>query len=604
MRSSLPTLVAETLAQTLSADASLGVEEIADLLAPPPRADMGDLAFPCFRLAKTLRKAPPAIAADIAAALDALDDRGVIARAGTSGPYVNVTLDTGRAAAQMLIPWASDTPPATTRQDQKVMVEYSQPNTHKAFHVGHMRNVCLGDSLVRLLRAVGHEVVAANYLGDVGTHIAKCLWYFLDELDEAERAPPATGRGEWLGQIYAKATLRLEDLANAAKDGDAEATATHEAARARMTEILHAVESGDEALKDTWTRTRQWSLDEFEEIYQWCGVHFDRLFYESEVDGPSLALVDEYLEKGVFVESDGAVGIFNEEIPYMPFFMLRKRDGTGLYATKDLALARLKFKEYAVDRSIYVVDTRQSDHFKHVFLTLKKMGFDQAERCHHVPYEMVELPEGAMSTRNGTVVLFGDLRTTMTSRLREGYFSKYSDEWSTDEVGAATHEVALGAIKYGMLARDVNQKIVFDMEAWMEFEGNTGPYLQYVGARTASILRKGEARGLRLDEALLTDEAHATRVCAALEQPAERALLMKLDELPDVVAQAAEKLRPSLLCTYLFELSKSYNHFQALCPVLTSEGDLLQARLLLVTAVRHALAWGLSLLGIPSPVRM
>ena len=313
MRSSLPTLVATTLVQALPPEANLSVDEIADLLAPPPRADMGDLAFPCFRLAKVLKKAPPAIAADVVAAVEALRDRGVIARVGTSGPYVNVSLETGTTAAKLLVPWASNTPPAATPQHQKVMVEYSQPNTHKAFHVGHMRNVCLGDSLVRLLRAVGHEVVAANYLGDVGTHIAKCLWYFLDELDDAGRAPPDTARGEWLGQIYAKATLRLEDLETAAKGGDAEAHAEHEAARARMTEILHAVESGDEALRGIWTRTRQWSLDEFDEIYRWCGVHFDRLFYESEVDGPSLALVDEYLTEGVFVESDGAVGIFNED---------------------------------------------------------------------------------------------------------------------------------------------------------------------------------------------------------------------------------------------------------------------------------------------------
>ena len=232
------------------------------------------------------------------------------------------------------------------------------------------------------------------------------------------------------------------------------------------------------------------------------------------------------------------------------------------------------------------------------------MGFEQAELCHHVPYEMVELPEGAMSTRKGTVVLFGDLRSKMTTRLKEGYFAKYADEWEAGAVDAATHQVALGAIKYGMLARDVNQKIVFDMDAWMEFEGNTGPYLQYVGARTASILRKGEARGLALDPALLGDDLLARSTCASLEHAAERALLLKLDELPDAVGQAAEKLRPSLLCTYLFELSKAYNHFQAQCPVLTSEGSLLQARLLLVTAVRNALAWGLALLGIPSPARM
>lgn len=601
-------VVATFIAGALPPEAELDAAAVAELLAAPPRPEMGDLAFPCFKLAKVFRKAPPLIAKEVAEKLQAAGLPAQLASVEAAGPYVNIRLDLGRAAASVLPAWARGDTPTPPPRDEKVMVEYSQPNTHKAFHVGHMRNVCLGDSLVRLLRAVGHEVVAANYLGDVGAHIAKCLWYYLDELDDAGRQPPDTWRGEWLGQLYARATLQLEDWEAAAKAGDAEAEKKLESARARTTEILTKLEHKDPALLEVWAKTRQWSLEEFDEIYAWSGVVFDRIFYESEVDEPGLKIVEEYLQKGVFVESEGAVGIFNEEIPYMPFFMLRKRDGTGLYATKDLALARLKFEEFGIDRSIYVVDARQSDHFKHVFLTLQKMGFEQAKLCHHVPYEVVELPEGAMSTRKGTVVLFRALREHLDAVLRERLAEiAEKDGWSDEELDRTVHEVSLGAIKYGMLARDVNQKVVFDMEAWTKFEGDTGPYLQYVAARTASILRKGKSRGATLDEALLAPDAAAERVAAvtgALTEPAERKLVLEIGRLPEVVDQAADKLRPSVLCTYLFDLCKAYNQFQQQCPVLTSEGPQLQARLLLVAATRGALSHGLGLLGIPAPERM
>ena len=448
--------------------------------------------------------------------------------------------------------------PVVTR-DEKVMVEYSQPNTHKAFHVGHMRNVSLGDALVRLLRAHGHEVVAANYLGDVGAHIAKCLWWFLDVLTEEEQQPPADGKGEWLGSLYAKANNQLVDWEASAKSGDTDAQAKLDAAKARTTNILLALEARDPELIAVWEKTRQWSLEEFDEIYAWCKVVFDRVFYESEVDEPGLKLVQDYLDKGVFVESQGAIGIFNEEIKHMPFFMLRKGDGTSLYSTKDLALANLKFKDFAVDRSIYVVDMRQSDHFKHVFLTLKKMGFEQAEQCHHVPYEMVELPEGAMSTRKGTVILFRALRERMLGHIQEAYLAKYRGEWSDEEIDETAHALALGAIKYGMLNRDVNQKIVFDLEAWMNLEGNTGPYIQYSAARLGSILRKANNAGKHLDEGLLGN-AEALRLAGAeLVQPEERELIGALDGLRLAVFNAATHLKPSLLCTYLHSLAKAVN---------------------------------------------
>ena len=601
MPSPLVESVARIIHAALPSEAGLDLDAVAALLSPARKPELGDFAFPCFQLAKPLRQAPPQIAKALATAISS-GEMAPVTSAEATGPYVNVTTDLGAAAKAVLPIWARGEAPSFPSTDTKVMVEYSQPNTHKAFHVGHMRNLCLGDSLVRVLRATGHEVVAANYLGDVGAHIARCLWFFLDHLSDEERQPPATGRGEWLGQIYSRATEHLSALEADAKSEDATAVAALATARARTTEILQRLETREAAMTKIWSETRRWSLDEFAEIYAWSDVHFDRLFYESEVDEPGLRVVQEYLDKGIFVESEGSIGIFNEEIKHMPFFMLRKRDGTGLYSTKDLALAKLKFEEYGIDRSIYVVDMRQSDHFRHVFLTLKKMGFAQAELCEHVPYEMVELPNGPIATRTGNVVLFRQLREQLHDTLEREYFAKYRGEWTDEEIDTSIHQVALGAIKYGMLARDVNQKIVFDMPQWLRFEGNTGPYLQYVAARTASILRKAEERGLTLTG--LTDDQALTRACSGLTEPAERALVLALDQLPDVVEHVSRTLRPSVLCTYLFSLAKTYNRFQIECNVVQSEGATLQGRLLLVTATRQALTFGLGVLGMAAPERM
>jgi arginyl-tRNA synthetase len=603
MTTALQQDIARAIVDALPSEAGASIASVAEALTAPPDPKLGDLAFPCFKLAKALRKAPPQIATELAATLAGAP---AIATAVASGAYVNLHLRPGHAAALVLPPLVRGIPEPSVTRRERVMVEFSQPNTHKAFHVGHMRNLCLGDALVRLLRADGFDVIAANYLGDVGAHIAKCLWWYLDVLDDAGRTPPAAGRGEWLGEIYTAASNRLAQWEDEAKRGDAAAVAALAAAKARTTEILQKLEARDPALTAVWSETRAWSLADFDEIYRWCDVHFDRVFYESEVDEPGLRIVEEFLAKGVFVASDGAIGIFNEEVKHMPFFMLRKRDGTSLYATKDLALARLKFEEHRIDRSIYVVDSRQSDHFRHVFLTLAKMGFAQAARCEHVPYEMVELPTGAMAARSGNVILFGALRERMVDHVISHYLEKYRGEWPDAEIEECAHRLALGAIKYGMLSRDVNQKIVFELEAWLELEGNTGPYLQYASARVGSILRKGEQAGHAIDRGELDQLQRVREVLATLVQPEERELVAVLDGLHPAASQAASSLRPSLLCTYLHELAKAANRFANAkqCHVLHSEGELRTARMWLMSATHDALRWGLARLGIVAPARL
>jgi len=606
-----------TLAQP-PGESPLSVADIAELLAPPPNRELGDLAFPCFKLARAFRKGPPLIAKALGEALDAqlaaqleaafpATGESPIASATPAGPYLNLRLDLGNAAA-LLLPAAARgellTLDPSPTDAPRVMIEFSQPNTHKAFHVGHMRNLCLGDALVRLLRQDGAEVIAANYFGDVGAHIAKCLWWYLDHLDDEGRKPPAEHRGEWLGKIYTRAHNQLTQWTEEAAAGDEGAAHWLADAKARTTEILLKLEARDPELVAIWDQTRRWSLDEFAEIYSWCGVTFDHLFYESEVDETGLQMVEEFLEKGLFVVSEGAVGIYNEEIKHMPFFLLRKGDGTSLYSPKDLALARLKFEKFAIDRSIYVVDVRQSDHFRHVFRTLEKMGFPQATACEHIGYEMVELPEGPMSGRSGTVILFRALRERMTEHVRREYLEKFRGDWTDEEIEKTAAMVALGAIKYGMLARDINQKIVFDFDAWLDLEGNTGPYLQYVHARASSILRKCAGVGKELDPAVLAGGEATRAATAALREPQELELLLHLDGLESAAHTAAQALRPSLLCTYLYNLARAFNRFNQACPVKPSEGPLLQGRLLVVSAVIRGLAQGLDLLGIPAPDRM
>lgn len=573
--------------------------EVSDDLEIPPKPEFGDFAYPCSKLAKVLRRPPAEIAANLAEWLLGDEQKRVelstqkrknramplIQKAEVVGAYLNITLKLPTAAEVVL-----------TREDLyerldggplRFMVEFSQPNTHKAFHVGHMRNLCLGDSLVRLLRALGHTVVATNYFGDMGLHVAKCLW----GLRRSGQTLPEENQGEGLGEVYTQAHQQLE----AWKDAGAP---EYETEMKEVDRLHRALEwESDPDIDELWYKTREASLEAFAEIYAWSDVRFDQVYYESEMSKPSQKLVDTYLAKGIFTVSQGAVGIVNDEFTHMPFFLLRKSNGEGLYATKDLALAIQKDLDFYMDRSIYVVDVRQTDHFRHVFSTLKKMGYNGA-LLEHVPYEMVELPDGPMSARKGNIVLFRSLREQMVAQIRKEHLDFHQGDWSEAEIALCAHQLALGAIRYGMLNAGPTQKIIFDMTAWMQLRGNTGPYLQYTATRFASILRKCE------EEGKLESGKFDPQTTHALVDPHERALVMRLDQYPFVVRNAAQALRPNLLCTYLHHLGQDANRFFQSCGVKSSEGDLFSARVQLVMETLRVLTDGLHLLGIPVPSRM
>ena len=555
------------------------------MIERPPAPEMGDYAFPCFALARSMRKAPPAIAAELAPALAAAAQaEPLLDGVEPLGPYLNFRVSP-RAMAEHTVRGVLDGGYfAHNRAEarEKVMVEYSQPNTHKAFHVGHMRNVALGDALARIMAYNGHEVVAANYIGDIGTHIAKCVWYYLNHRTEG---PPGQGRGEWLGGLYTAADRKLTEA-----DPDTRKTYDQQ-----VREVLQQLETAEGGLHDLWRETRQWSLDSFDEIYGWLGARFDQIFYESEM-GMGLQIVEEGLRQGVFHRSEGAVGI-DLEAHKLGFFMVLKGDGTSLYSTKDLALAQIKFRDFGIEQSIYVVGAEQTLHFKQVFKTLELLGYGQAAQCHHLSYGLVMLPEGKMSSRAGNVILFSQLREGLNAYIESHYMHAHRGEWPEEEIEETTRRIAVAAIRYGMVKQDPSKSIVFNLEDWLVSEGDTGTYLCYAYTRIQSILRRvADEDGLTLqpdaDYGLLTQEN-------------ERALVRELYDFNRTASLAGAQLRPNLVANALFQIAKAFSRAYATSPVKQAESpELAQARLALFTATGHVLKQGLGLLGIEPPERM
>lgn len=557
-------------------------KELEALIEQPPKPEMGDYAFPCFTLARTFRKAPPLIAEELTQSLAPfLAKEEKITEARALGPYINFQVS--------MTAMASLTLPAIfsgeffqenqARKSERVMIEFSQPNTHKGFHVGHMRNVALGDSLCRIYQYNGSDLVSANYIGDVGSHIAKCLWYYLHH----NQAPvPQQMRGEWLGMLYMKATQMLEEA-------PPETKAQYQT---EIAQILKDLEAKEPNISKVWQKTRQWSLEDFETIYQWLDVKFDRVFYESDVDEAGRRIVQEELEKGVFSQSQGAVGIDLNDAD-LGFFLLLKSDGNTLYSTKDLALAKVKFDQFQIQRSIYVVGSEQTLHFKQVFETLKRMGYAQAARCFHLPYALVMLPSGKMSSRRGNVILFSRLQAEMNSYIQSNYLNKFRGQWSDEEIEETTRRVAVGAIKYGMLNQDPAKSIVFAMEDWLVSEGDTGTYLIYAYVRIRSIQRQTEQP--------ICPDANFD----LLTHLNERILIRSLFDFNEVVWMSGEQHRPSLLTKTLFELAKAFSRAYATCSVKHAPSPELQAaRLLLFHCVAETLKQGLYLIGITPPERM
>jgi len=459
---------------------------------------------------------------------------------------------------------------------KRIMVEYSQPNTHKAFHVGHLRNVVLGSAVCNILEWAGNEVIRANYIGDIGLHVIKWLWCYL-KYHNGEQ-PPAD-RVRWIGEIYVQASRYYEE---------------DPAVEPEVRALFARWDKRDPEIVALWEKTRHWSLEAFEQIYQLLGVRFDRFYFESEVEDSGKEIVKTLIEKGlarderpegsVYIPLDDFTGTKDK---YRVLVILRS-DSTSLYATKDLSLAIQKFEEYQLDRSIYIVDVRQSLYLQQIFKTLELLGYSWASQCYHLAYEIVTLPGNVtIASRDGAVVLLEDLVAEATSRALEIVQTK-NPEVSLQQQAAVAHAVALGAIRYSMLSRDSSKVVTFDWESALDFNGQAAPYIQYAAVRANSILRKaGDLPG-------------HWQVPAEL-QPVEITLIDLISRVPQEIQKSARDIKPLVLSTHVYDLARAFNDFYNQCPVLQADPEVRGFRLQLVAASRQAIRNLLSILGIETP---
>lgn len=573
-------LVHKALAQLgPEAGGALSLADVDALVEVPPEQALGDYAFPCFRLAKALKKAPPAIAQELVKHIVG----GCEFKVKATGPYVNFFADYGALAPAILADAQTGNmfkiKPA--KPLPSTMIEYSQPNTHKAFHVGHCRNVALGDALVRMNRYLGYPVIAANYIGDEGAHIAKCLWYYTKYAADQK---PVGDPGEWLGGFYSAATVKLEDSSEEKRVEYLK----------EISEVLKRMESREPEMYKLWQTTKEWSMASFHQVYDWLDVKFDHIFFESEVTDEAKAIVEDGLKAGVFSHSQGAVGVDFNDIG-LGYAMVRKSDGTILYSTRDLALARKKFEEFKIERSIYVVASEQELHFKQVFKVLERLGFKQVSECFHLSYGLVMIPEGKMSSRKGTVIYFSKLKDTLLKHIKEEAFKELDTAtWSAEEINDTAKKIAVAAIKYGMISSDPKKTIVFDMPKWLSFNGDTGPYLLYTYVRMRSILRKAEYK--RSSEDLDS---------GVFDGADEKSLLKRILNLNDTVARAVREQTPAPLAGFLFDFCQEFNSFYARTSILKQENPVTKnTYLALIDGLSQTLKTGTELLGITMPERM
>ncbi len=473
---------------------------------------------------------------------------------------------------------------------ERWMVEYAQPNTHHSFHIGHARNAMLGEALARLASFAGYETLRASYPGDIGLGVITCIWAY-QKFYAGQEPNGIHERGQWLAQIYTEANALLTP-----KEGESESERLQrEAYDAERRDMLRHWDEGDPTVRELWQRTRQWSLDELDSILSLLGIEMDVFFFESEVDEPSKLIVDELIQLGlaederpegpVIINIDEKLGLTKEK--YRTAIILRS-DGTTLYLTKDLALAKQKFEQYHVDRSIYVVDTRQSLHFQQAFKILELWGFPQAEKCHHLAYGFVTLPEGAMSSRKGNVILFMDVLAEAERRVLEIIAEKNPD-LPVELHPQIARQIGLGALTYSMLGVDNIRDIVFDWDQALSFEGQSAPYIQNAYVRAGSILKRGGD--------LISPSSFEYEL-----DPTEIDLIESISHFPEVVQRSAKEFKPLIMASYAYDLAKAFHLFYHAVRVLQAEDEVVRgSRLRLTAAARQTLANALDLLGIQLP---
>jgi arginyl-tRNA synthetase len=544
---------------------------VSDLLYPP-QPEMGDLSLPCFKLAKALGKGQAEIMAAFVAQKSEFGP--AVATISAAGAYLNFKLDTAALATSLINEIgirAGSYGHNEAEKQKRIVVEYSNGNTHKETHVGHLRNICYGDSVQRILKANGHEAIPVSYINDFGIHVAKTLWAYLAFYKDA---PLPDNKGAFLGQVYVRSGQELE------KD---------QTAKGQVEFMMKKIEARQGEEYALWEKTRQWTIAQLEAIYKELGVEFDHVFYESEYIDDGKKLIPELVKKGILKDSQGAVIADLEEYKLGVLVVVRS-DGTATYPVADLPLAVAKYERYNYDSSIYVVDVRQALYFKQLFKILELMG--QRTELVHLGYDFVKLPSGMMSSRTGNVVTYEELKDELLAKAKKETAERHQD-WSEAEIDDTAMTLAVAAIKYEMLKTGATQEIVFDIARSLSFQGNTAAYVLYTYARLNTIVSKSREDG-----------AEAPLTPGRLNEPVEHRLLIKLAQFPETVARAGQEYDPSEIVKYLFTLAQMSNDYYHQVPVLKAEETTRLSRLALLRAINQILANGLSVLGIKTLDRM
>ena len=550
-------------------DIGLSSEEIYKLIEIPPQEKMGDYSFPCFQLAKTLRKNPALIATEMASALE-LED---FAEIKNVGPYINFFLDRKKFENEVIntiIEKKENFGKSDIGKGKTAIVEFSSVNIAKPFHIGHIRSTVIGDALRNIHEFLGYNTIATNYIGDYGTQFGTMIAaYKLWGDDDKLKANP------------------IQELLDLYVRYNTEASENEEMMDAAREEFKN-LEEGEEEATRLWSWFKEISFNEFDRVYNLLDIDFDNYKGEAYYSKYMPEILEELKEKNLLVESDGAQIIDLSDFDLPPSIII-KSNGSSAYITRDIATAINRKKEYNFDENLYVVATQQNLHFEQLWKILELMGYDLYKGCKHIPFGMVSLKDQTLSTRKGQVVFLEDVLNKSIEKTREIMENRDDTVENIDEVSKI---VGIGAVKFQELYNNRIKDYVFDWDEVLNFDGETGPYVQYTYARAKSVLRKAGVDEIKpIDIEKITNDE-------------EFSLVKKLAGFEDIVIKAKEKYEPSLVTRHLTDIAKSFNKFYNSAKIMVEDKKLKEERLALAYATAVVIKTALGLLGIKTVEKM
>lgn len=544
--------------------------EILSMIEIPPNPNMGDYAFPCFKLAKIFRKAPQIIAEEI---VNSIETNTYFEKVEQVGGYVNFYIHKSKLVLQTIkevFDKKESYGSSELGKGKTVIVEFSSPNIAKPFHIGHIRSTVIGNAINRIYKFLGFNTIAINHLGDYGTQFGKLIVAFKrwGNEEEVKQNPIPT-----LLKLYIQFHEEAEKDPNLEEEG-------------RI--WFKKLEDGDEEALELWQWFREVSLEEFNRVYNMLGISFDSLAGESFYSDKMPRVLKMMEDANILEESQGAE-IVNLEPYGMPPALIRKKDGSTLYITRDITAAIYRKETYDFYKNIYVVASQQNLHFEQWIKIIELMGFDWARDCVHVPFGLVRLEEGTIATRKGRVVFLEDVLKKAVEKTKEIIQEKNPDLENLEQVA---EDVGVGAVVFQELSNNRIKDYTFSWDKVLNFEGETGPYVQYTYARANSVIRKANiSLDSNIDASLLTDDV-------TME------VIKVIQQFPEVVVDAQRKNEPSIITRHIIDIAQAFNRFYHDYPVLVDDEELKKARLAIVYIVKETIKIGLTLIGVKAPKKM